>query len=347
MAEILPSNPIYVVPERSSYVSYVSTFIDQKMVTNQKVASLASHICSLPQNKIQIDTNQSSFISNKDVLLYDILLKNVSNLNADLQSKILPQTPGFQAWITAKMYCKDEAVRQYSNLVLKELKIPYLIGDPTEILLRHVFKELTLNSNKAEISKLLEESRTQNTILPQAKSRIIMFVEKVSSLASTILSFAAIPLALYGGYRIWSGIWKVIEYVKVNHLPVLVNKIINHVPAPIIRIATKIYDWRFTIFITSIIVKFTRLNNYRVVRVGTKILSEIAYLPITISQKICELPFKTAYYSYNKIREATAGTIHGMRLGSGFIESWRIANELNEAENVWVDQVMNLKMGRA
>lgn len=331
-------------PAPSNYVNHVTAVIDKKMTNNQQIAALGSIICAVPMsNSKSIDSD----LSNKDVVSYEVVLKNIYRLNSDCQAVILKSTPGFQSWLTGKMYCKDEAIKQYSISVLKELNLSYLFNDPTEVLLRHVFKELTLNSNIEEIDELLGLSRTEEEVVSKSKSYLQLVAEKVISFASAVLSIITIPIAIYSAYLLWSNAHGLIQYAKIEYLPILVNKLINYTPVMMIRIANKIYDWKWTIYLTALVVSISSLNNYRFIRIPIYVLNEFAQLPYRITQKILSLPFAIALKSYEYVHSTSKKTAHLMRQGSNFIESLRLSRELKQAEILFVNQVMKLKVIQA
>lgn len=328
---LIASNP-------SNYVNYISACIDNKMTQNAQITSLGSILCQAPPEE-----NTGVNLSNKEIVFYESLLNNIQKLNADTQSIILINTPGFKAWITCNMYCKDEAVQQYAKLRLEKLGLSYFFDNPKERLLRHVFKELTLNSNRKEVNDLLAQYRAQNELSANAKSQLQIVAEKMTLAVSYVLFFIAIPAACYVGYLVGTNISHLIARAKIEYLPILVNQIINHTPIVMIRKANTIYNWRLTIITTTYLIKNTRLNNYSFIRIPVEILSQAAWLPIKITRELFWLPFTAASHTYSLIHATIRKTSHFMHEGSGFIEALRISHELRKAENLWIDQVMKLK----
>ncbi len=332
-----------VSPQPSKYVSFVSDFIDKKLSANEKLHSLTPHLFR-PQLPSQDQQEVYQNFDNQKVVHYDKLMLLLSFQNSDVQSEIMKFAQGFQSWLVTKMYCRDEAVNQYSVLVLKELNIKHYFGNPTGILLRHIFKEITLNSDMKEIQGLLHQYNDQEAIILKTKNRLQILLEKTISLASFILKGFSVVGGLYTGYLIYKNSHLMITYAKVQYLPMFVNKVVNHTPSSMIRVASKVYDYRFGVFIFSLLISQTRLNQYPMIIRSFSILSDIAYLPITISEMILELPLKVAYVVYDEIQSKRGKITHFMEEKNNFFQAYRINQALTHAETLFVNQVMNLKV---
>ncbi len=331
---------------RSPYVNFVSELIDRKMLEEDSTLNpVCSCICDRPPSdnlKHKDQLGNGEIVLNKKIIEYQVLLENLHLLNSDCQSKILKFTRGFQSWITAKMQISDEGLKQSSIFALKELHISSFMSEPTEVLLRHVFKKLILNSNRNEIIDLLQSYRGEEEIVQKTQSNLIILAEKVFNFTSTAMGILAFPTALYVGYKIYTIASLSMEISNAEYLPVLVNKIINYAPLVIIQLGITIYEWKWTIIITSYVVRSTFLGTYSVIRVPVRIISEIAWLPI----KLARLPFNIATYSFTKFKDLTMSLAHHIHQESGVIEAWRIKVEMDKAETLWVRQVMNLKANK-
>ncbi len=315
------------VPDRSNFVEVASWAIDEKSMLNNNVQQV----------------NYKN-LQNPEVILYSSLLNNVRLLIPDLQSLILRDTPGFQSWVTAKMYCSDSGVEMYAQKVLKDLNISHPHNHATEVFLRHKFNHLVQNSPKEDVDSILQEYHKENNPLEKTATKYQAIAQKVTSIAAIVLTIVGIPLALYGAYRLWACAHLVLNYVKAEIIPILVNKIVNYTPLVVIRLATKIYDWRFTIFLTAFVASFTRLNNYSFIRIPLNAISELAYLPAKIYNKLSALPFSIAIFAYSKIRNAASVSANFVGEKSGIYARIQRSCDLKDAENLFVHQIMHLKV---
>ncbi|MBA3603285.1 MAG: hypothetical protein H0W50_06525 [Parachlamydiaceae bacterium] len=314
------------VPDRSNFVGVASWAIDEKSMLN---------------NNVQQENYKN--LKNPEVVSYSTLLNNVRLLIPDCQSLILKETSGFQSWITAKMYCDDSAVEMYARKVLKDLNISHPLKKATEVFLRHKFNHLVQNSPKRDVDSILQEYYKENNPLEKTATKYQAIAQKVTSFAAIVLTIVGIPLALYGGYRLWACAHQVINFVKAEIVPIVVNKIINYTPLVVIRLATKIYDWRFTIFVTAFVARFTRLNNYSFIRIPLNALSELAY-PSKVINRLYWLPSDIAIFSYNKIRNAASASANFVGEKSGIYARIQRSCDLKDAENLFVHQIMHLKV---
>lgn len=333
-----------IAPDRSAFVNHVSECFDRNWSINNQISSLGARLFRAPRSieglEISDHKDKNNNLTNRDIVLYDVLLKNLHNFPADPQSVILKQANGLQSWIVSKMYCKDEAVNQFAISVLKDLNISFFLCDPTEVLLGHIFKELTVNLQKSEVEEILNTYRDEAEAIEQTKGKAQVIAEKVLSAASTVLYILAIPASIGVGCLIYEKGHDLLDYVKVEYLPILVNKIINNVPSKMILIATTIYEWKTLISFTFFVVSCTRLNNYAFIRIPMTVIKEILYLPATI----LGLPARFGYSIFWKAYDTTHKTAAFMYEGSTLIESIRRARELQHAETLWINQTKALKV---
>ncbi|MGZ6330372.1 MAG: hypothetical protein ACXWM7_05130, partial [Parachlamydiaceae bacterium] len=318
-------------PAINSFIQRVSQLVDDKLTTNQQIQAMTPHIFRQPPEGV---------CHHKDIKEG---LGIISALPSDSQAVVLMQANGMEAWIVQKIYCTDEAVRTYAALALNALNVSYFFRDPSEVLVRHIFKELTLNSTPEEIDELLSHYRKQQELVDQAKSFLQLAAEKAAIVVTEILKFFTIPLALYAAYLTWVHAKAIMNTFQIEYLPRVANLAINHVSVEIIRVGNKLYDlastiqkYYFTILIATFVVYFTRLSQYRIVRISINCLYEIATLP----KRIAGLPFDTARYVYSQFKSGTQRLIHSMSQGTNFWQAVRLQYELQQAENLWVSQVM-------
>ncbi|MBA3237997.1 MAG: hypothetical protein H0T62_06555 [Parachlamydiaceae bacterium] len=273
-------NVTLITPARSDFINRVSAFIDEKLTTDDRIATLGSSM--FKGEPLSHEEISGQDLSDREIILYDTLLKNLYRLPADPQSEILKSTRGFQSWVVSKMHCKDEAVDLYAKSVLNDLNITYYFGDPTEILLRHVFQELTLNCDVVEVDSILEVYREEAEAVESTKNKMQIIAEKIISVSAIIFFFlvAAVTIGLLG----------------------------------------LLYYYSFDL-------------------IGS---APIQYLPILFfgPALIC----KVAMYVFPHIIDATINTSKFMKEGSTLLESVRRARELQQAESLWVNQIMVLKV---
>ncbi|MBA3238446.1 MAG: hypothetical protein H0T62_08905, partial [Parachlamydiaceae bacterium] len=183
----------------------------------------------------------------------------------------------------SKMHCKDEAVDLYAKSVLNNLEINYYFGDAPEILLRHVFQELTSNCDVVEVDSILEVYREEAEAVESTKNKMQIIAEKVISVFATILHILVTVAVLTFMFLIWYNLEEILE-----HVPLILTLIL---------------------------------------------------IPI-----MCFLPLICAEYVSPQISDATDKAKQFMEEGSTFLESVRRARELQQAETLWVNQIMALKV---
>ncbi len=273
-------NVTLITPARSDFINRVSAYIDEKLTTDDRIATLGSSM--FKGEPLSHEEISGQDLSDREIILYDTLLKNLYRLPADPQSEILKSTRGFQSWVVSKMHCKDEAVDLYAKSVLNNLEINYYFGDAPEILLRHVFQELTSNCDVNEIDSILEVYREEAEAVESTKNKMQIIAEKVISVFATILHILVIVAVLTFIFLIYYNLDKILEHVPLILMPIFV------------------------------------------------------FLPTIFNM--------SAEYMFPFISDATNKAKQFMEEGSTLLESVRRARELQQAETLWVDQIMALKV---
>jgi hypothetical protein len=343
----------FIVPNRGSFVDATAALIDQNTNYDQNITirsdpdllnNIPAKIRSIPRDAFQAVSNGYSLS-----MMHDIM----QILPVDTQSVTLEklEKTSFQSWITTKMYCHDDAVELYANRALEKLNVVHLPNQATETFLRHKFTQLVKNSDKSAVDKLLVEYHKEENPLEKTASKYKATAAKVGSVARFALIVVAVPVGIYTAYHSWAVAHQVLDYAKANILPVIVNKIVKNTPLVIIHLGNTLYDWKLTIlfatFTTQLLVTFTRLNNYSFIRIPVEYSFKAVVFVVDIPGKISRLPFEIAQFVFFKVFYVakTGADIVGEK--SGIYAQIERNFQLKDAENLFVHQVMQLKVQRS
>lgn len=334
------------VPERSNFLNHVASSIDFKAEKkpNGKIASLMQRMFRLPENR-QVQNDDHFNMSPVENLKYHILLSNLHKSPRDIQQIIMSQAKGFECWLTMKSYCQDEAIDHYAKKTLVDLNKKYYFGNPIEILIRHTFRELVLNSNIKQINSLIEQFNKEESIINNAKTKFQIICEKVIHCVANIFRIGGILVGIYVGLNIFFREEALTNFLEVKCFPIVANKIVNYVHPKMIKVTSQILDKAFYATILYIVCGYTRLNQYPLLMRSINLIEKVVNFPRRFSF-ILRQPLAMAYVVYQKITKTTNTASHLMKQGVSQLEGFRLQQQLQSAENLFVKQIMNLKVKR-
>ncbi|MBA3603284.1 MAG: hypothetical protein H0W50_06520 [Parachlamydiaceae bacterium] len=323
-----PVRSTLVVPNRSNYVSTVSELIDENRVFHDTYVSV--RLENGFRNFIYPDYLQRNMSNRYAVhVLNDIMF----NLPSDVQSVLLDKISGFQSWVTAKMYCTDAAVELYAHKVLTNLNVAHPHNKATEAFLRHKYKELVGSSTRDELDNFLVEYKKENNPLPKTTFWSHLLMQKVTYVASITFKIISFPLAMLVGFSVLNCVLNCgvkISYIVLDYALTLT--------------VLRIIGVSVSIFAASLLISFTKLMNYNFIKFPVITIVGLTIFFVKIIEIIRDLPTLIAYCFSQAFRKVLLSVADTMGVHSAFYARIRRSCDLKDAENLFVHQVMQLKV---
>lgn len=232
-----------------------------------------------------------SKINNKKLIKYENLLILLKSQPTDIQYYIMKHTKKLNQLRVCKQYSNSEAFRLYTNNYLTTRSINF--KDENETFLSIKWEKLVENNHN--YSLILDKYVDSEIDIPTKRylknQKILLLFFKYFSYS---LGFVSCLFTLYVWYKSYYIITDYTNYFTVTYLPILVNYFINICPLFIIRGFNILDTWKNWLLIPYFIIKYTRLNNYNIIRITNECIQTITWFPLKCVNFSINLPFKIA-----------------------------------------------------
>lgn len=311
------------------FINYVSQAIDQKIAANQ-MPSVFKKKEEGPLLSLQACCSR--------IMIDHCDLKGMDTHPVDLQVSLLERAHSFQEWTSTARYLSPEAIDRHAKKLLMTLGNDFTLWNrmrgttPREKLLNHMFKELVIKSTKEEVDVLLAQQRKIVPLIEATVSRTSLVAEEIFGKLSAFFGSRLVQFALacVTARYTWSYGHKLINHISHQHIPRLVNLIINHAPVQVIRIATVLYDYKGRIgwicFFGALVAPSGSIPG--------RLFKGVSYI-LDIPRKIASLPFNMACKAYTHSFTVASYANSLLAQGRDQAEAQRLDKELKSAQHYW------------
>lgn len=193
-------------------------------------------------------------------------------------------------------------------------------------------------TKSAQLDGLLVEVEKVVPHVTATALKIREVVEKTLITVAAIFKHPAtkVILACVSAYYTYKVIVFVKAFIFASWIPHLVTPIVKYVPVRVINAATLFYDWKYTIFFTSLFASFCVPRNsvpgkiFYAIRYTALIPLKITFLPLTYAYKVMKTSVVISNIATNQLAAKQEAS-----------ELYRRTLLLERARNYWINQVPN------